>query len=209
MSSAARKRSKASSSPHSWHSTSLGATGIIIGIPILLHFLFLACNDISGCPAPGLLCLRSLTWHTLKVQIPWPEDGIRGLGSWSVAAWVLTYYLVSLVLFRVLPAKEVLGTKLRESGKPLPYRFNGELPIYCCSKTLTAMAFSSTLIQLVPCAIGTYYCGSNFFLWVWIVDHYQQVLTANLERQTHQLILDSKSIEVYGLLPHLTWYIRP
>jgi hypothetical protein len=22
--------------------------------------------------------------------------------------------------------------------------------------------------------------GSNFFLWVWIVDHYQQVLTANL-----------------------------
>ncbi|KAF4761872.1 hypothetical protein HAV15_007604 [Penicillium sp. str.  len=143
----------------------LGAAGIIIGLPILLHVLFLACNDISGCPAPGLLSLRSLTWDTLSLQIPWPEDGIRGLGSWSVTAWVLTYYLVSLVLFRVLPANEVLGTKLRESGKPLRYRFN---------------AFSSTLVQLVACAIGTYHYGSNFFLWVWIDDHYQQVLTANL-----------------------------
>ena len=38
---------------------------------------------------------------------------------------MLAYYLLSLVLYRVLPAQEVYGTKLRESGKPLKYRFNG------------------------------------------------------------------------------------
>jgi delta14-sterol reductase len=90
-----------------------------------MNVLFLACNDIGGCPAPALLSPRSLTWDGLKAQMPWPQDGVWGFASWSVTGWVLAYYLVSLVLFRVLPAKEVLGTKLRESGKPLRYRFNG------------------------------------------------------------------------------------
>ncbi|KAK4034864.1 delta14-sterol reductase [Parachaetomium inaequale] len=94
-----------------------------------------------GCPAPALLSPRSLTWASLKRQIPWPEDGIRGFAS-------------CLALFRLLPAKEVLGTKLRESGKPLRYRFN---------------AFSSSVVQLVPCAFSTYLYGSNFFLWTWIL----------------------------------------
>lgn len=92
-----------------------------------MNVLFLACNDVSACPAPALLNPQSLTWDSLKRQMPWPEDGIRGLASWSATGWVLAYYLVSLVLFRVLLAKEVLGTKLRESGKPLRYRFNGKL----------------------------------------------------------------------------------
>lgn len=35
------------------------------------------------------------------------------------------YYLLSLTLYRILPATEVYGTKLRESGRPLKYRFNG------------------------------------------------------------------------------------
>lgn len=143
----------------------IGAAAIIFSLPILLNALFLACNDISGCPAPALLSPSSLTWDKLKPQIPWPENGIWGLASWSVTGWVLSYYLVSLVLFRILPAKEVLGTKLRESGKPLRYRFN---------------AFSSTIAQLIPCAIGTYFQGSDFFLWVWITDHYLQILSANL-----------------------------
>ena len=67
------------------------------------------------------------SFASVDVQIPWPEDGIRGFASLLVTGWVLAYYLVSLVLFRMLPATEVLGTKLRESGKPLQYRFNGEL----------------------------------------------------------------------------------
>ncbi len=92
-----------------------------------MNVLFLACNDIGGCPAPALLSPRSLTWDGLKAQMSWPQDGVRGFASWSVTWWVLAYYLISLVLFRVLPATEVLGTKLRESGKPLRYRFNGSL----------------------------------------------------------------------------------
>lgn len=91
-----------------------------------MNVLYLACNDVSGCPAPALLSLRSLTWPALRAQMPWPEEGLRGFASLSATAAVLGYYLVSLVLHRVLPAAEVRGTKLRESGKTLLYRFNGK-----------------------------------------------------------------------------------
>lgn len=93
---------------------------------MLMNVLFFGCNDVSGCPVPALLNPRSLTWDTLKDQIPWPQDGIQGFVSWEATSWVLVYYLVSLILYRVLPAHEVYGTKLRESGSPLKYRFNGK-----------------------------------------------------------------------------------
>lgn len=90
-----------------------------------MSVLFLGCNDVSGCPAPALLDPRSLTWEKLRDQIPWPEDGIWGFCSWKASGWLAAYYLLSLFLYRVLPAKQVYGTKLRESGRPLEYRFNG------------------------------------------------------------------------------------
>lgn len=130
-----------------------------------MNVMYLACNDVSGCPAPGLLSPRSLTWGAIKEQTPWPETGLSGFSSWSATAAVLGYYLVSLVLHRVLPATEVRGTKLRESGKTLLYRFN---------------AFSSTVAQLIPCAIGTYLHGADFVVWRYITDNYLQLLTAHL-----------------------------
>lgn len=143
----------------------IGAAGIVFGLPVLMNVMYLGCNDVSGCPAPALLELRSLTWDTLKAQIPWPEDGIWGFASWKVTGWVLAYYLLSLVLYRVLPATEVYGTKLRESGKPLKYRFN---------------AFHATVVQLVACATGTYIQGADFVVWTFITDNYLQILTANI-----------------------------
>lgn len=89
-----------------YRTPSIGAAGIVFGLPVLMNVMYLGCNDVSGCPAPALLELRSLTWHTLKAQIPWPEDGIWGFASWKVTGWVLAYYLLSLVLYRVLPATE-------------------------------------------------------------------------------------------------------
>ncbi|KAJ1324336.1 Delta14-sterol reductase [Microdochium nivale] len=141
------------------------AAAIIIGLPLFMNVLYLACNDVSGCPAPALLSPRSLTWPALRAQMPWPEEGLRGFASWSATAAVLGYYLVSLVLHRVLPAAEVRGTKLRESGKTLLYRFN---------------AFSSTVVQLVACAAGTYLHGADFVVWRYITDNYLQLLTAHL-----------------------------
>lgn len=108
--------------------TSLGAAALVLGLPALLEFCYFACNDLSGCPAPALLQPSTLTWANLKLQIPWPAHGARGFVSWEIIGWVLAYYLLSLVLYRVLPAHEVYGMKLRESGRPLLYRFNGELP---------------------------------------------------------------------------------
>ncbi|EER29094.1 erg24, C-14 sterol reductase [Coccidioides posadasii str. Silveira] len=142
-----------------------GATAIVLGLPVLMNFLYFTCNDVTGCPAPALLDIRTLTWESLKSQIPWPRDGILGFASWKATKWTLAYYLLSLVLYRVLPAQEVYGTKLRESGRPLKYRFN---------------AFYATIVQLAACAVGTYLYGANFVVWTFITDNYLQILTANI-----------------------------
>lgn len=92
-----------------------------------MYGLYFGCNDVSGCPAPALLSLKGFSLETLKTQTPWPADGLVGFLSWKVTAWLAGYYLLNLVLYRILPAQETLGTKLRESGKPLKYRFNGRL----------------------------------------------------------------------------------
>ena len=110
---------------------SLGATGIVFGLPILMQVLYLGCNDVSGCPAPALLDPKTLSWAKLKSQIPWPEEGLAGFMSWEVTGWLFAYYFLSLALYRIMPAQIALGTKLRESGKPLEYRFNGKPFLVC------------------------------------------------------------------------------
>lgn len=143
----------------------LGAAGIVFGLPVLMNLFFFACNDVSGCPAPALLDPRGLTWEKLRAQIPWPDDGLRGFASWRATGALLAYYLLSLVLYRVLPAHELYGTKLRESGKPLKYRFN---------------AFHATVFQLAVCAVGTFLHGADFAVWTFITDNYLQLLTGNI-----------------------------
>ena len=106
--------------------SSLGATAITLGLPILLYFFTFACNDEAGCPIPSLLNPRSSSWEKLKSEIKWPQGGIRDLGSWEATGVVLAYYLLSMILYKVLPAQEVYGTKLVQNGRPLKYRFNGK-----------------------------------------------------------------------------------
>ncbi|KAH8597266.1 ergosterol biosynthesis ERG4/ERG24 [Bisporella sp. PMI_857] len=142
-----------------------GAAAITFGLPALLNLLYFTCNDVTGCPAPALLDPKHLTWDKLKTQIPWPENGIKGFISWEATYGLASYYLLSLILYRVLPAQEVLGTKLRESGRPLRYRFN---------------SFSSTIAQLVAAATGTYIYGTEFPLWTFITNNYLQLLSLSI-----------------------------
>src|SRR3954470_1756118 len=95
-----------------------GATATVFGLPVLLWTLFFVCNDKTGCPAPSTLSPSALTLEKLKAETPWPDDGIWGLCSWEVMGWTLAYYLLSLILYRFLPAQELLGTKLVQSGRP-------------------------------------------------------------------------------------------
>ncbi|KAF9777318.1 hypothetical protein IL306_004449 [Fusarium sp. DS 682] len=142
----------------------IGATGIVFGLPILMQLLYLGCNNVSGCPAPALLEPKTLTWQKFKEQTPWPKEGIWGFMSWEVTGWLFAYYFLSLVLYRVLPAQEVYGTKLRESGKALKYRFN---------------SFWSSIVQLVACAIGTYIYGAEFPVWTFMTENYLKLLTTS------------------------------
>ena len=106
--------------------SSFGATAITVGLPVLLYLFTFTCNDAAGCPVPALLHPRTLSWEKLRSEIRWPESGIWDLGSWEVSGVVLAYYVFSMVLWRVLPAQEVHGTKLVQNGRPLKYRLNGK-----------------------------------------------------------------------------------
>lgn len=104
---------------------SLGAAAIVVGLPALLYFFTFACNDIAGCPVPSLLSPSTFTLEKFASEIGWPEDGVFGLCSWGVFGWVLVYYMLSMILWKVLPAQEVNGTKLVQHDRPLTYRLNG------------------------------------------------------------------------------------
>lgn len=102
----------------------------MVGLPLLLYLFTFACNDISGCPVPSLLDPHAISWEKLKLEIGWPEGGISDLCSWVVIGVVLAYYLFSMILWRILPAQEVNGTKLVQHDRPLQYRLNGRhIPI--------------------------------------------------------------------------------
>lgn len=91
---------------------------------MLLWTFFFVCNDKTGCPAPSTLSPRTLSLEKLKAETTWPADGIWGFCNREAMGWTLAYYFLSLVLYRILPSHEVLGTKLVQSGRPLKYRFN-------------------------------------------------------------------------------------
>jgi delta14-sterol reductase len=80
------------------------------------------CNDISGCPAPSLLHPTSLDLDQLKKEVGW--TGFGGLLNWQAFVGTLSYYVLSLTLYAVLPATNVDGVPMT-SGQRLKYRFNG------------------------------------------------------------------------------------
>ncbi|KAI3343604.1 putative C-14 sterol reductase [Ustulina deusta] len=149
--------------PHYEFGGPLGAAGIVFGLPVLQYTFAFACNDVSGCPAPSLLEPSSFSLEKFKSEVGWP--GFSGLHSWEVTGVALGYHFFSLLLWRILPAEEVLGTKLVQHGRPLKYRMN---------------SFSSTLVHLAIGAIGTYLKGADFIVWTYITDNYVQLLTANI-----------------------------
>ena len=152
-----------------------GAFAITFGLPILVYASAFFCNDVSGCPAPALLHPKQLTWSKLKTQIPWPEEGIKGLASVEVTLWVSAYYFLSLFLQLVLPGDHVEGLQLNCGGRHM-YKFN---------------AFNSALVILAGLGVGTLMQGSHFVVWTYIWDNFIQILTANM------LIATTTSIYVY------------
>ncbi|KAL8698477.1 MAG: hypothetical protein Q9224_001834 [Gallowayella concinna] len=133
-------------------------------LPIICYLAAFVCNDISGCPVPSALHLRSLTLLKLKEEVGWPHDGVRGLASLKVTGFVLAYYFLSLILQAALPGIVQQGVQLR-SGARLEYKFN---------------AFSSAVTVLLGAAVGTYLKGPDFALWTFIWDNYTQLLTVNM-----------------------------
>ncbi|PWY95796.1 c-14 sterol reductase [Aspergillus sclerotioniger CBS 115572] len=142
----------------------LGAFGIVFGLPVLVYSFTFLCNDVSGCPAPSLLHPSTLSLDQLKAEVGWPEAGLAEFYDTRVTLWVLSYYLLSLVMQVFLPGQEADGTELACGGR-LRYKFN---------------AFLSAVLILAGCAVGTYVHGADFVVWTFLWDNYLQVITANL-----------------------------
>ncbi|PHH83267.1 hypothetical protein CDD82_2687 [Ophiocordyceps australis] len=142
----------------------IGAFGISFGLPILVYVFAFACNNVSGCPPPSLLSPRTLSLDQLKREVGWPQDGLSGLASFKATAALVGYYLLNLILYRILPAHEVQGTVLASGGR-LNYRFN---TLYSNTVTLAALA------------AGTIAQGAQFPVWTFIDENYIQLLTASV-----------------------------
>ncbi|KAJ5095454.1 erg24 C-14 sterol reductase [Penicillium alfredii] len=142
----------------------LGAFGFIVGLSTLIYAFTFLCNDVSGCPAPSLLDPSTLSLDTLKEDVNWPQGGLNAFFDLQVTLWVLSYYLLSLILYVFLPGKVVEGTELACKGR-LRYKFN---------------AFSSAIWILSGLALGTCLYGADFVIWVFLWDNYLQIITANL-----------------------------
>jgi delta14-sterol reductase len=99
---------------------------------------------------------------TLAAEVGWP--GWSGLITFEAVAGTLFWYLLSLVLYKVLPATEVQGTELKTGGR-LTYRFN---------------AFLSAVTILIVCAAGTLVQGPEFPVWTFINRNYLGLLTSNI-----------------------------
>lgn len=167
MSSHKRKPSKPPSpeEPHGYEFFGPpGAFAIVFLLPLVVYALTFFCNDVSGCPAPALLSPSTLTWSKLQHQIPWPENGVRGLQDTRVTLWVLAYYLLSVVLQLLLPGEVVEGQQLSSGGR-LTYKFN---------------SFNSAVITLAGLGVGTLIQGSSFVVWTFIWDNLIQILTASM-----------------------------
>ncbi|KAI7159288.1 Delta(14)-sterol, partial [Hortaea werneckii] len=175
--SSAPSTSTQSAKPHGYEfGGPIGALFISFGLPIACYALAFLCNDVSGCPAPSLLSptklftppilSRQAGWQhaldVLTVEVGWP--GFAGLLSLEAMLGALAWYGLSLLLYVLLPAKEVEGTELRSGGK-LMYRMN---------------SFSSALVILGICAAGTWALGPDFQVWTFINRNYLQLMTANL-----------------------------
>ncbi|KAG9257138.1 ergosterol biosynthesis ERG4/ERG24 [Emericellopsis atlantica] len=141
-----------------------GAFFISFILPVVVYIFAFACNDVTGCPPPSLLHPSTLTLAQLKREVGWPAEGIVGLFSWEALLATIGYVLVNAILYRVLPAEEVQGVKLR-NGERLSYRLN---TFYCHS------------VMLAVLAAGTAAQGAHFIVWTFISDNYIQIITANI-----------------------------
>jgi delta14-sterol reductase len=93
-------------------------------LPVLVYLFTFVCNDVTGCPAPGLLNPSTLSLEQLKREVGWPEEGIAALYDTQVTLWTLSYYAFSLFLQVFLPGQEAEGVELACGGR-LRYKFNG------------------------------------------------------------------------------------
>ncbi|KAI8943411.1 Delta(14)-sterol reductase [Plenodomus lindquistii] len=139
-----------------------GAFVISFGLPVLVYVFTFLCNDISGCPAPSLLHPYSLDFDQLKKEVGW--TGFSGLINFNAFLGTLSYYLLSLALYRFLPAEEAHGTELKSGGR-LKYRFN---------------AWNSALFIMTLLGAGTVAQGAEFPVWTFIASNYVGILTSNI-----------------------------
>lgn len=99
---------------HGWP----GALAISLGLPTLFNVLAYTCNE-HGCPASW----TSLS--TYKAMLTPGNPLYRKPISWEATVWYLIWFGSLVILDRIIPGTEILGTRMRD-GNRLKYKFNGK-----------------------------------------------------------------------------------
>jgi len=96
----------------------LGASVIILIVPVLVYSLYFGCSDQNGCPSP-LVSVRNLDASTLVNPNFWKD-------LWDTEATLvyLIWYTFCVVSWAVLPGDWVEGLPMR-NGKRMKYKING------------------------------------------------------------------------------------
>lgn len=95
-----------------------------IGLPACAYFMLLACNDISGCPAPSLLHPSTFTLDKFARDINW--RGPSTIFKWEAMLATVGYHLLIVLLHGIMPYTEAYGLELQKGGR-IKYRMNSKL----------------------------------------------------------------------------------
>ena len=151
----------------------LGASVIILIVPILVYSLYFGCSDQNGCPSP-FVSVRNLDISTFGNPNFW-----KGLWDTEATLAYLTWYAFCVVSWAVLPGDWVEGLPMRD-GRRMKYKINGgSSPIPTIAGNANQkVAFPTFLLSLgITSGIISCYGPQSF---TFIYDKWTGFLTAAL-----------------------------
>jgi hypothetical protein len=138
----------------------LGPIGIMVGLPLISFAYATLCGGTSS-SAP--------TWPNVDVRALTVDSVVSAIkGSWDTEVFLIyvAYFLMQVVFYLALPAKMQAGVPLKGSGKSLTYPMNG--------------LHSLVLTVAVVAAIDAFKPFGDAYTWVWIYDHWSQLITSTI-----------------------------
>ena len=148
----------------------IGAVGIMFGLPLLTLALFVGCG--ADFCVKGLNDLSPSNAQALPARLLGALRDYDALWSWEAIYVVFGWTALHFAFYLGLPGEVARGVVLRD-GTRLRYHLNGHLAFWLC---LSAAALGVPAIDLATGAMG----APAALPLAWLYDHYVELMTASL-----------------------------